>query len=88
MQFLSPGEIVLKTLAQLIPVWMSLALALGYFGLGMPPESPNWGTMINESSRFMRIYVHPALPPALALMSFVLGLNLLADAIREQSLRD
>jgi peptide/nickel transport system permease protein len=62
--------------------------ALGYFGLGMPPESPNWGTMINESSRFMRIYVHPALPPALALMSFVLGLNLLADAIREQSLRD
>jgi peptide/nickel transport system permease protein len=54
----------------------------------MPPESPNWGTMINESSRFMRIYVHPALPPALALMSFVLGLNLLADAIREESLRD
>jgi peptide/nickel transport system permease protein len=62
--------------------------ALGYFGLGMPPESPDWGTMIKESSRFMRIFVHPALPPALAMMSFVLGLNLLADAIREQSLRD
>ena len=40
--------------------------ALGYFGLGMAPESPDWGTMIKESSRFMRIYVHPALPPALA----------------------
>jgi len=62
--------------------------ALGYFGLGMPPESPDWGTMIKESSRFMRIFVHPALPPALAMMSFVLGLNLLADAIREQSLKD
>ncbi len=62
--------------------------ALGYFGLGMPPESPDWGTMIKESSQFMRIYVHPALAPALAMMSFVLGLNLLADAIREQSLRD
>src|SRR5271165_4566802 len=62
--------------------------ALGYFGLGMPPESPDWGTMIKESSQFMRIFVHPALPPALAIMSFVLGLNLLADAIREQSLRD
>ena len=36
--------------------------ALGYFGLGMPPESPNWGTMIKELSRFMRIYIHPALP--------------------------
>jgi peptide/nickel transport system permease protein len=62
--------------------------ALGYFGLGMPPESPDWGTMIKEASPFMRIFVHPALAPALAMMSFVLGLNLLADAIREQSLRD
>ena len=62
--------------------------ALGYFGLGMPPESPDWGTMIKESSQFMRIFVHPALPPALAIMSFVLGLNLLANSIREQSLRD
>jgi len=62
--------------------------ALGYFGLGMPPESPDWGTMIKESSRFMRLFVHPALPPALAMTSFVFGLNLLADALREQSLRD
>jgi peptide/nickel transport system permease protein len=62
--------------------------ALGYFGLGMPPESPDWGTMIKESSRFMRLFIHPALPPALSMMSFVLGLNLLADALREQSLRD
>ena len=62
--------------------------ALGYFGLGMPPESPDWGTTIKEASRFMRLYIHPALPPALAMMSFVLGLNLLADALREQSLRD
>jgi peptide/nickel transport system permease protein len=36
----------------------------------------------------MRLFIHPALPPALAMMSFVLGLNLLADALREQSLRD
>jgi len=62
--------------------------ALGYFGLGMPPDSPDWGTMIKESSRFIRIFVHPALPPALAMLSFVLGLNLLADALREQSLKD
>src|SRR5208337_156099 len=25
--------------------------ALGYFGLGMPPESPDWGTMIRERVR-------------------------------------
>lgn len=61
---------------------------LGYFGLGLAPESPDWGTAIKESSRLLRLYVHPALPPVVALMSFVLGLNLLADGLREQSLRD
>lgn len=61
---------------------------LGYFGLGLAPESPDWGTAIKESSRLLRSHVHPALPPTIALMSFVLGLNLLADALREQSLKD
>jgi peptide/nickel transport system permease protein len=61
---------------------------LGFFGLGMPPESPDWGTTIKDASQLLRAYVHPALPPAIALMSFVLGLNLLADALREQSLKD
>lgn len=61
---------------------------LGFFGLGVSPESPDWGSTINEGRKLLRIYVHPALPPALALMSLVLGLNLLADALREQSMRD
>jgi peptide/nickel transport system permease protein len=61
---------------------------LGFFGLGMPPESPDWGTAIKDGSQFLRLYAWPPLVPALALMSFVLGLNLLADALREQSLRD
>ncbi|MEX0404823.1 ABC transporter permease [Aquibium sp. LZ166] len=61
---------------------------LGYFGLGLAPESPDWGTAIKDSSRLLRAYIHPALPPVIALMSFVLGLNLLADALREQSLKD
>ncbi len=61
---------------------------LGFFGLGMPPESPDWGTTIKDASALLRAFVHPALPPAIALMSFVLGLNLLADALREQSMKD
>lgn len=61
---------------------------LGYFGLGLAPESPDWGTAIKDSSRLLRAFIHPALPPTIALMSFVLGLNLLADALREQSLKD
>ena len=61
---------------------------LGYFGLGMAPESPDWGTAIKDGSQLLRLTPWPAIVPALALMSFVLGLNLLADALREESLND
>ncbi len=61
---------------------------LGFFGLGVSPESPDWGSTINDGRRLLSIAPHPALVPALALMSLVLGLNLLADGLREESLKD
>ena len=61
---------------------------LRFFGLGLAPESPDWGSTINDGRKLLSIYLHPALPPALALLSLVLGLNLLADGLREESLKD
>src|SRR6056300_259687 len=61
---------------------------LGFFGLGLSPESPDWGSTINDGRKLLSIYPHPALVPALSLMSLVLGLNLLADGLREESLKD
>ncbi|GAB4363108.1 MAG: ABC transporter permease [Oricola sp.] len=63
---------------------------LGFFGLGMGPESPDWGTAIKDGSKVAQIRLYPwqGVVPALALMSLVLGLNLLADALREESLKD
>ncbi len=61
---------------------------LGFFGLGVSPESPDWGSTINDGRKLLSIYPHPALPPAFALMTLVLGLNLLADGLREESLKD
>jgi len=61
---------------------------LGFFGLGLSSESPDWGSTINEGRKLLLIYAHPALPPAVALLSLVLGLNLLADGLREESLKD
>ena len=61
---------------------------LGFFGLGLSSESPDWGSTINEGRKLLLIYAHPPLPPALALLTLVLGLNLLADGLREESLRD
>ncbi|WP_348541498.1 ABC transporter permease [Sulfitobacter albidus] len=61
---------------------------LGFFGLGLESESPDWGTTINAGRRLLSIYPHAAIAPALALLTLVLGLNLLADGLREESLRD
>ena len=61
---------------------------LGFFGLGLESESPDWGSTINAGRRLLSIFPHPALVPAIALMSLVLGLNLLADGLREESLKD
>ncbi len=61
---------------------------LGFFGLGLSPESPDWGSTINDGRKLLSVFPHPALAPAISLMSLVLGLNLLADGLREESLRD
>ncbi len=61
---------------------------LGFFGLGLSPESPDWGSMINQTRGFIRLVPTIVLPQTIALASLVLGLNLLADGLREQSLKD
>ena len=61
---------------------------LGFFGLGMEPESADWGSMINQTRSYIRLVPTIVLPATLALASFVLGLNLLADGLREESAKD
>ncbi len=61
---------------------------LGFFGLGLQSESPDWGTTINAGRRLLSAYPHAAIAPALSLLTLVLGLNLLADGLREESLKD
>lgn len=60
---------------------------LGFLGLGLPPPTPDWGGMINEARRY--IWTNPlgVLWPALAISSLVVGLNLFADGLREESTR-
>ena len=61
---------------------------LGFFGLGLESESPDWGTTINAGRRLLAVYPHAAIAPAVSLLTLVLGLNLLADGLREESLKD
>ena len=63
--------------------------ALGFLGLGLPPPDPDWGGMITETRAFVSGgFPHMAILPACAVSLLVLGFNLLADGLREVSLKD
>ncbi len=61
---------------------------LGFLGLGMPPPSPDWGSMVAKGREFI-LEGSPwaALWPCVAIASLVVGLNLLADGLGEVSMR-
>jgi peptide/nickel transport system permease protein len=61
---------------------------LGFLGLGLPPPDPDWGGMVKDTYAMMTLYPHMSLFPALAISSLVVGFSLLADGIREISMRD
>jgi peptide/nickel transport system permease protein len=60
---------------------------LGYLGLGMPPPTPDWGSMVERAHS--HIFTNPwgVLWPAAAISSFVVGLNLFADGWQEAKMR-
>ena len=61
---------------------------LGFLGLGLPPPDPDWGGMINENRAMALTVPHMTIFPCIAISSLVLGFNLLADGLREISMKD
>ena len=61
---------------------------LGFLGLGLPPPDPDWGGMINETRQMALAFPHMSVFPCVAISSLILGFNMLADGLREISLRD
>ena len=60
------------------------AAALGFLGLGPPdPRTPEWGTMLADTYRFLARAPYLAFFPGIAIVLTVLGFNLLGDALRE-----
>jgi peptide/nickel transport system permease protein len=60
---------------------------LGFLGLGLPPPTPDWGGMVQEGHSRMTANVWPVLSATLAIVTLVIGLNLFADGVREESMR-
>jgi peptide/nickel transport system permease protein len=60
---------------------------LGFLGLGLRPPTPDWGSMVNEARKVASYNPAAMVWPSLAIASLVIGLNLLADGLRETSMR-
>jgi len=82
---------VLPNCAGTILVLLSLGLAvsvlaeagLSFLGMSAQPPTPSWGSMLQESQRYL--YESPwfAFFPGMTVFLVVLGLNLLGDGIRD-----
>jgi peptide/nickel transport system permease protein len=83
-------EHILPNLIGLLAVQGTIQFSLGviaeaglsYVGLGAQPPTPSWGRMLNEAQTLTALAPTLALFPGLAVLLFVLGLNLLGDGLR------
>ncbi|MFQ5961367.1 MAG: ABC transporter permease [Candidatus Methylomirabilales bacterium] len=76
------GPIIVDTCIRVGYAIMAIG-SLGFLGLGIPPPTPDWGGMINEGRGWIFLMPWVVLAPAAALSSVVIGLNLVADGLRE-----
>ena len=85
-------EHVLPNVSNLLIVQGTIQFSLGilaeaglsYVGLGAQPPVPSWGRMLAESQTLATIAPHVAIVPGLAIVTAVLGLNLLGDGLRDR----
>ena len=65
-----------------------LSASLGFLGLGVQPPTPDWGLMISENRGFISVAPWTILAPGAAISSLVIGVNLMADAVRQLAAGD
>jgi peptide/nickel transport system permease protein len=60
-----------------------LESSLSFLGLGVPPTTPSWGGMLADGRQYLDTAWWTALFPGLAIMTAVMGVNLLGDGLRD-----
>jgi ABC-type dipeptide/oligopeptide/nickel transport system permease subunit len=62
---------------------MLTVTALGFLGLGVQPPAPEWGNMLATTRTYLGTASWLLAAPGAAIVLFILGLNLLGDALRD-----
>lgn len=60
-----------------------LVASLGFLGVGVQPPNPDWGLMVNEARNFVALTPWALYFPAAAISLLVVGVNLMADGLKE-----
>lgn len=76
-----PTIIVLASLSTANTVLLDAGLS--YLGVGVPPPSPSWGTMIAEGQAYFIVSPHMTIVPGIAIILTVVGFNLLGQGLQE-----
>jgi peptide/nickel transport system permease protein len=57
--------------------------ALAFLGLGAPPPTPDWGSMVSEGQQYMQVAPWLLFYPGLAIVLTVVSFNVLGDGLNE-----
>ena len=57
--------------------------ALGFLGMGLPPQIPEWGNMLAEGQEFILTSWWIIIFPGITIMITVISLNLIGDGLRD-----
>ncbi|MEV5966018.1 ABC transporter permease [Kribbella sp. NPDC051952] len=82
---------VLPNISSIVVIQVALSLSwavlteasLSFLGLGTPPPAPSLGSMILEARTLVYVAPWTMIGPGVAIVLFVIGLNLLGDGLRD-----
>jgi peptide/nickel transport system permease protein len=66
-----------------IAISILIASGLGFLGLGAQPPTPEWGSMLSDARKQMRLSPYMSIFPGIAIFLTVLALNIIGDAARD-----
>lgn len=82
---------ILPNIGSLVIIQATVSLAeailigsgLSFLGLGPPPPTPEWGSMIAESRPLLTTHPYVLIAPGFALVLTILSFNIVGDALRD-----
>jgi peptide/nickel transport system permease protein len=77
------GPLIIQATLGMAGVILSEA-GLSFLGLGLPPPTPSWGSMLRSGSQHLFDAPHLVFFPGVAIMMAVLSFNLVGDSLRDR----